>query len=113
MELGRFSHTPRKFWKGVATQKKFFDWLMTHLGYKCMEDWYNVTQSDIFKNGGLTILHHYSRSPSRALQSIYPEHKWELDRFRHKPHNFWKKIESHKKLFDTIHAQLGYKSMDN
>ena len=46
-----------------------------------MDDWYNVTQEDIQKNGGIALLQQHSNSPSKALQNIYPEHDWELWRF--------------------------------
>lgn len=78
--------TPQGFWKSVDNHKDFFDWPKSKLGYHCMDDWYNVTKEDIYKNGGSRLLSgYYNSSPSSALQSIYPEHKWELDKFKHKP----------------------------
>src|SRR5689334_156417 len=66
--------------------KNFFDQLGSQLGYKSMEDWYNVTGKDIrSKNGGRGLLQYYKSSPSLALQTIYPQHKWILERFKKKP----------------------------
>lgn len=58
---------------------------MTHLGYKQMEDWYNITQLDIIKNGGVGVLdYYYNGSPSAALQNVFPEHQWDLNNFKNK-----------------------------
>src|SRR5205823_4894798 len=78
---------PRGFWKVKENHKKFFDSLGTKLGYKSMEDWYKVTQEDIHKHGGRggLLCIYYNGSPSLALESIYPEHNWELERFKNKP----------------------------
>jgi hypothetical protein len=54
--------------------------LKKKLGYKCMEDWYKVTKEDICKNGGNDTPNALQCSPSRALQSVYPEHSWEISR---------------------------------
>ena len=75
---------PKKFWIQPQNQKKFFHWLMEQLGYKCMDDWYKVTVEDIHKNGGSGPLDHYNNSRSKALMNIYPEHNWELNKFKNK-----------------------------
>src|SRR4051812_19934386 len=76
---------PRGIWKSEEPQKKFFDSLFIKLGYKCMDDWYKVTQEDIHKYGGAILHNYYNGSPSLALQGVYPEHNWELDRSKNKP----------------------------
>src|SRR4051812_24779319 len=52
-------------------QRHFFERMTHQLGYKCMEDWYKVTQDDIGKTGGGTLLSPYNNSPSLALQNIF------------------------------------------
>jgi hypothetical protein len=81
-KLENFKTKPNKYWKSKENGKKFFDWLLIKLGYKCMDDWYNVTQEDIKKHGGKRLLNGYFKgSPSRALLHIYSEHNWQLERF--------------------------------
>ena len=64
--------------KSQKNQREFFDWLFTKLGYKQMDDWYNVTQEDIFNNYGRRLLNvYYSGNPSHALKAVYPTHNWE------------------------------------
>lgn len=106
-------NAPYQFWKHEKNRKKFFDWLMTELGYKCMEDWYTITQEDIQKNGGVGLLKYYNNSPSKALQSVYSEHNWELDRFKTKPSNYWKSKENQQKCFDSLMTRLGFKGMED
>lgn len=129
---------PFGFWKNISTHKNFFEWLMTQLRYTCMNDWYGVTLEAIQKHGGLGLLsYYYNNSPSVALQSVYPEHNWELGRSKHKPVHlwtknnaqrsiflkteqldtmpvgFWKSEANHKKFFDWPMSYLGYSCMDD
>lgn len=91
----RLQKIPRGFWKDKENHKKFFDWLQNELGYKRMDDWYNVTKEDICKNVGASVLNKYNDSPSKALMSIYPEHNWELEKFKNKP----RKLQESQKMF--------------
>jgi len=53
-----------------------------------MEDWYNISKGDIEDNGGTALLTtYYNGLPSTALQSVYPEHSWDTERFKNKL--FW------------------------
>src|SRR5256885_2308773 len=86
---------------------------MTQLGYQCMDDWYSVTADDIEKNGGRQLLSSFRGPPSRALQSIYPEHNWMLWRFKTVPHGYWEQKENQTEFFDRLYVLLGYKCMDD
>ena len=96
------------------SHKNFFDGSKVQLGYKYMEDWYRVTKEDIRKNGGEGLLRgSYNGSPSTALRSVYPEHNWDLERFKNKPRKFWEETRNQKKFFDKLYVQLGHKTMDD
>src|SRR5690242_5721862 len=85
-----FVTTSKQFWKNRENHRNFFDWSMIQLGYKCMDDRYNVTKLDIVQNGGAGLLRtYYGNSPSLALQNIYPKHNWEMERFKNKPQKLW------------------------
>src|SRR5690349_10879594 len=93
--------------------RTFFDELGTQLGYKCMDDWYQVKTDDIVKNRGKILLdRYYEGSLSSALQNIYPEHKWMEWRFKIVPQGYWKSIDNQQNFFDWLYHQLGYKLMD-
>lgn len=59
--------------------------LANRLKIKKMGDWYQVTYKDIASKGGRTLLNRYKGSPSAMLQSLYPEHEWNLSMFRRVP----------------------------
>src|SRR3989442_1099115 len=98
--------------RNKKAQKIFCDWLGTRLGYKDMDDWYNVTQGDIFKHGGRGLLSNFNGSPSKALQSVYPEHGWIIWRFNCVPNSYWENQENRKSFFDGLSRELGFKDMD-
>ena len=80
----------------AASHRIFFDSLGAQLGYKSMEHWYNITKKEICENGGTGLLNtYYKGSPSTALQRSYPEHEWELSKFKNKPLSFWKSKKKH------------------
>src|SRR4051812_22852167 len=74
--------------------KQFFNWLGLQLGYKEMDDWYNVTQDGIAQHGKGLLIQHYNNSPSQALQAVYPEHDWMMWRFGNIPKGFWEKLQT-------------------
>lgn len=134
----KFIQVPKGYWECQQNQKKFFDRLGKQLGYKRMEDWYQVKSADIVRHGGTGVLnHHYYKSPSAALLAIYPDHHWQLDRFKSKPKctlnckryrregflstknlrdtplGFWSKREHHREFFEWLSERIGYKGMED
>jgi len=112
-EIWKFKMVPMGYWEQSQHRTTFFDRLFETLGYKSMNDLYNVTADDIVRNGGFKLLNYYSGSPSKALQSAYPEHIWEIWRFDQLPMGFWEQIENHKEFFDRLYKLLGFTSMDD
>lgn len=89
----------------------FFDELGSRLGFKEMEDWYNVSQDDIYKNGGgIIIKEKYNDSISTALRTLYPHHNWVKWKFKHFG-NYLEKKEVHREFFDWPGGELGYREM--
>src|SRR4051812_24981805 len=79
-----------------------------------MDDWYNITQEDIYKHGGYGLLStYYNNSPSKALQMVYPEYNWTQWRFGYTPHGFWDKQENKREFFDWLAIQLEHKETDD
>src|SRR5260221_6524433 len=88
----------------------FLTWLGKHLGFKEMEDWYNVTKMDFVKNGGSKLLDNYGQCSS-IVRSIYPEYDWRLWRFERVPKGFWNEKKNQKEFMDWFGIQLGFKEM--
>src|SRR5689334_4332539 len=103
-------------WKNKENHKKLFDWIKTQLGYKTMDDWYGVTQEDIYKMGGRTlVIQYYNGSPPSALQKIYPEHNWMLWRFKCRPFRYWERLESSEavRMIEWLGDKLSIKHLDD
>src|SRR3954468_6942458 len=99
----RFEQKPPGFWENQGNQKQFFDWLGSKLGYKEMDDWYKITQEDIFKYGGRGLLkNYYSNSPSKALKAVYSKHYWIPWKFVQTPNGLWCKQENHAQFFNWM-----------
>ena len=79
---------------------------MVRLGYKCMDDWYNVTVNEIYDHGGEGLLrNYYSSFPSEALQKVYPKHNWKLWRFKIVPRGYWTKLENQRGFLEWLQSQ--------
>lgn len=105
-----------KFKRAVKTENltPFFDWLQEQLGYKSMDDWYQVTKDQLQQFGAKKVLgKEYGNCPSKALQSAYPQHKWLPWRFSSVPIGYWTDMSHQRALFDWMGVQLGYKKMDD
>lgn len=100
--IWKFKTVPRGFWKEITNRRHFFDWLGVELGIETMADWYRISLTDIVENGGgQMIFGYYSGSPSRALQEVYPEFRWDVFRFKVLPKLSWK---DEKVLFAFVKA---------
>src|SRR5690348_16261120 len=89
--------------KRKEIHRKYFDGLGVTLGYKNMEDWYNVTPEDISKAGGQGIIStFYNNSPGKALHILYPEHKWQLWKFSKVPLDYWKDTANQTSFFEWL-----------
>jgi hypothetical protein len=83
--LWRFVRVPTGFWDKEENQRKFFEWVGRQLGFTKLDDWYQITKEIIVKYGGGGLLHdRYGGSPSTAMQYIFPEHDWKLEKFHFK-----------------------------
>lgn len=71
-------------WKDMTNQRNFFEKLAKQFNIKHWTDWYNVSREDIQRNGGSGLLNHYANSHLQALEAIFPEHPWRMERI-----GFW------------------------
>lgn len=105
---------PPRFWANKENHRAFFDWSKGQLGYQIMDDWYNITNDDIRKNGGSALFcEYYGGSPSAALQSVYPEHVWLLWKFQNLPKGYWEDLEHQQSFFRWLEKELGLRQLDD
>ena len=101
-------------WKNIENHKIYMDWLGLQLGYKISEDWYKISQKDIYNNfGGGLLPNYYNGSPLQLLKSVYPKENWLPWKFRTTSMGFWKDKKNHKIYMDWLDRQLGYKTLDD
>lgn len=62
-----------------------------------LNEWYRVTGEDVRKIGHEAVIRtYYNGSLLKALESVYPHHKFIAWKFVHSPHNYFAKKETHK-----------------
>ena len=99
----KFATVPNSFWAAQQNQRRFFDWLALQLGFKSVGDWYAITRDHIYNNGGAGLLsEYYGNSPSAALSTVFPEHKWMPWKFSTVPKRLWTNQANQRQLFDWI-----------
>jgi hypothetical protein len=108
-------------WDNVLSQKSmeikkhkvFMDQLGKKLGFKHIQDWYNIKSSDILSlTGGAAFLHYYGNSPMSAVQSIYPEYTWIKNNFVDKQSNSYNE-DTLKEFVKSMENKLQIKSLDD
>lgn len=95
----RFYKRPHAFWSDLEHQREFIRVLEKELKIEHLDDWYKITPSQVRKRGGAGLLNHYAGSLLRALEAVYPDHKWLCWKFAVEVSPSQKAI--HKKFFDT------------
>ena len=88
-------------------------WLQNQLGFKKFEDWYCITRKDFLKNKGSGLLLKYGNSPSKTIQSIFPEHNWLAWKFRKVPDGFWISNDNAIIFMNWLSKELKINSLDD
>lgn len=77
-----------------------------------MEGWYRVTEEQVREHGGQVLERHYSKSLSKALEVIYPEHEWLGWKFPKRHRGYWNDVTKHKKFFLWLKDELGLEGLE-
>jgi hypothetical protein len=104
-----FTRIPRGFWGSPANRRSYLDWLGERLGYRCRDDWYDVTCLDFTRNKGVGIMKHYRHSPARAVIDLIPGRNWREWKFRHLPSGFWESAENRHRYLRWLGKELGFR----
>jgi hypothetical protein len=102
-----------RFWESNTQERIVLDLLGNQLGFKRMEDWYNVTVKQIREKGGSKLLRKYDNSPSKLVASVYNHHQWINANFNSKPRGYWHREENQRKFLDELGQELGFKDMND
>jgi len=74
-----------------------------------MNDWYRVRYSDFVSNGGNYVIRLYSSSPIKFLTTLFPNHRWEVWKFKNVSTGFWENPK-HQRIF--LHSLASYMELE-
>src|SRR4051794_41162269 len=94
----------------IYHQRDFLDHLGKNLGFKYLEDWYQIKIEDIVKYGGRGLISKYGDSPSKLLQTIFPQFSWISWKFSKVPQGFWNFRDNQRNFLDWLGIKLNFKS---
>ena len=78
----KFKCSYRGLWDDIETHKDYAKWLYTELGYTSMEDWYELSKSDVENNDGGGLLQLHYKGPKNFVMSVYPDYNWVKSKFQ-------------------------------
>ena len=91
-----FKRKPRNYWDNIDNQRKFMDQYMIDNNITSLDDWNHVRVIDFKKNGGRGILEKYPNF-FNLLETIFPDHTWNIDKRKQKPYKYWNVEENRRK----------------
>lgn len=94
-----FDRVPLNYWDDFGNHILYFNYLSNELNIKSLDDWYEVSLSDLrkqqkFKNIS-SVLKYYGDSLINALLEIYPSSpldpsfQWKIFKFKQVPKHYW------------------------
>ena len=104
----RFNKVPSGYWNEVKEHRKFLDWVGEQMGLRNKSDWYNVTEKDIVRYGGSSLLSKYQFSLLNILSEVYSDFKWDPSAARSSKSALSKKSQYIlKTMLNTMFPQQG------
>eukprot|EP01114_Cavostelium_apophysatum_P021400 TRINITY_DN7453_c0_g1_i1.p1 TRINITY_DN7453_c0_g1~~TRINITY_DN7453_c0_g1_i1.p1 ORF type:complete len:488 (-),score=137.23 TRINITY_DN7453_c0_g1_i1:47-1510(-) len=108
------SRMPKGYWDEFLHHKKFFDDLAVKLDLKDLDGWYDITNEIILKNGGSSVLNESnSHSHIKALMNVYPEHEWQIWRFRSVPKGHWTSIQNLRSALSELYKRQHFSDWED
>jgi len=104
----RFASVPDGFWDAPVNRRRYLDWLGQHLGFRCVEDWYQISFRELTKWHGVRLLAKFGNSPSAVLKDYRPEYEWQEWLFQRPPKDFWAHPDNRWRYLDWLGVQLGF-----
>jgi hypothetical protein len=109
----KFQSKPKHYWESDDNQREFMDQLGKQLGFKDMDDWYNLTLHEIDENRGSGLLEKYNRSPSKLVMSTYFNYPWNTSNFnRRLSAKHWAKEDNRISVIKSLTQDLRIKNLN-
>eukprot|EP00011_Vannellida_sp_DIVA3-517-6-12_P005193 CAMPEP_0114615192 /NCGR_PEP_ID=MMETSP0168-20121206/6039_1 /TAXON_ID=95228 ORGANISM="Vannella sp., Strain DIVA3 517/6/12" /NCGR_SAMPLE_ID=MMETSP0168 /ASSEMBLY_ACC=CAM_ASM_000044 /LENGTH=467 /DNA_ID=CAMNT_0001826257 /DNA_START=199 /DNA_END=1602 /DNA_ORIENTATION=+ len=107
------THMPRKYWESEQNQRAFMEEVARKVGINTsamkLSDWDALSNEELRRLGGASMLNRYGGSVYRLLCTLYPRLAEEAPaKSRRKlPNGYWNVRENRQKLFNEIAAAHG------
>jgi hypothetical protein len=101
-------------WTEWDNRRNFFDFLGNKLGCTIFEDFYTLDQKKLNELGGTALFEHvYHAKLVRAMEDVYPDHKWLPWKFREGTGDeYWSDKENQRLFLVELGTELGITHMD-
>jgi hypothetical protein len=109
----RFSQVSARFWAVGAHRQRYLDWLGRQLGFRRIEDWYQISERDFTQWYGWGLLAHFGGSPIAILKDYRADYQWLEWHFRHVPLSFWHKRANRRRYLLWLGQQLGFQDRED
>jgi len=108
-----FVSVPQRFWQDRKNRHCYLDWLGQQLGFRRLEDWYQITYDDFVRWHGSALLSYFDDSRLAILQDYRPKYKWLEWRFTMVSDGFWDSRTNRCRYLDWLGQQLGFTGPDD
>ena len=106
----RFESVPMSFWSDIKNQCEYFEWLGNELEIRELDEWSQVSISDVTQNSGETLLNFYGGSLYNALSACFPQHNWQESQFGLAKATV--DLKEQRMLFDNLAIELNITSFE-
>lgn len=96
------------FWKDTGNQRRELEEIGKELGVNQLDDWYNVSKRLVLKKA--PFISQCYKNFSSALQTLFPEHKWDLNKLNGRKQ--WS-LKKQRERMDELATQLGIKHFED
>ena len=108
-----FVVVPNGFWHSSANRQSYMQWLGQRLGYRRMDDWYEISIDNFRQNRGKGLITYYHASPVRAVIDLVPRQNWCEWKFRQLPPDFWETAKNRRRYLRWLGKELGFRRRED
>ena len=113
-EIQSKTKQPQSYWNNIDHQKQFFHSLYCKLKLNSLDDWYNISTGKIISEGGSFITYKY-RTLYECLQTIYPDHYWDINKFlsSKKDPKYWDDSVNQRSFIEEVYRTKNFTSHED
>ncbi|MBL8872721.1 MAG: hypothetical protein JNK90_23280 [Planctomycetaceae bacterium] len=109
----KFIRIPVGYWNHLDNRLRYLRWLGKTLGFKKIDDWYELKRVHFIQNCGETLLTlYYDHDLFKPLAELFPGYEfypWMFDRV---PDGYWDKPENCRTYLEWLAEQLGFTELE-